>query len=1121
MLDLESSIYFMEELVSVYRNKTLPLKKRILILRPLLREFFDKLLENENRFFSTSFSKAVYLIDKYNVPAGLASEIKKIRYFTTSILNDQNFRLTEGHLYFCMKTFTDSIIFFNDELSVQIMKKNYGDFIDSLSSAELRDPEYKPKTSGLETVDYVRAVVREKVKAEKNKDKAYAVIECYSDDPGPFRFYIKGFWLDAYKTSWEGAVLNIFDVKIRKDSKGNITLFTTPHTLIVLEPDYLIDVTDIAECFQSSGPNKYLYLLKRFTGNGTSLPLLLGNVVNSCLDELLLNPEISFEEAYDKAIVSKYLQALSLAFRRPEEIKILKARAETHFENLKNIINEIDGDIISVEPSFISPDYGLQGRLDVLIEYSADENKKDIIELKSGNPPTVDLSVRTQDGVIVKTGIWHNNIAQVTCYNLLLDTVFRNRTGSSHILYSGAGDFPLRNTPNIIQKKREVLNLRNWIVALEKALIEGHYASLGKLNPSKIGNVPPFIAKHLTEFAETYISMSELEREYFHIYISFILREMQSGRNGGGDNARESGFSSLWRNGIDEKKASYSILTGLMLDEDNSDFNGLHIHFQRADEDDISSFRKGDIALIYPAPGDGVYLPAENQLLKCVIKEITPEQVIISLRNKLFSRERIINHNEWVMEADYIETSGKKLFRSVFEMMAADERKKKIFLGMKKPEFGEIKDLFVPELNANQNEIMNNALAAKDYFLIQGPPGTGKTSYMLKNIVRWLHENTDENILVLAYTNRAVDEIISALKKISPELSLLRLGSRESSEHQDCLISCIAGENSMRDVFLKVRDTRIILSTVISALTNPEIFDIKKFDIAIIDEASQVLEPHLAGILSKTVRFIMIGDEKQLPAIVTQPAKYLNIDSALPDLINLNNPASSLFERLLKCCMANNWDDAYGMLRSQARMHENIQGISNILFYNGMLETFPGNEWQISDDSIFLKNSDNRLEKMLAESRIVFFESKSGDRPKVNIYEADLAVQIIEVIRKAYGEKFSENTVGVISPFRAQCSEIRKRLPSETRDMVTVDTVERFQGSERDIIIISFAVNNEYLLRNISSETKINGTVIDRKLNVAITRAKKQLIFMGNTRILKKNPVYNELMEKIRITTFV
>lgn len=1090
--------FLCERIVAVLKADRTPAES-LRKLKIAYYELMKKLVENEKQYFSTTFSRMVFFLDKYKPPSKLDITLKKTR----RILKNINQNSTQDEVVFVAAVILDTIVFAS-KLSLpkdlQHIKNNL---------------KYQDKDIGgkmpAQTIAQSKAIISEKgdyIHGGTDKHEHSEII-IESSEYGRCRLLLYGIWKELWKYSWKGAELNLFAIKVLSEKKK--ILGTTSESIIVLEPDYLVDATEIAECFLISGMNMYLYFFKKFQRSGSGFPLVLGNMVNQCFDMLLENPDSDLESIYETALKIRPLQSFAIAIKDPEATKRLRPTLAKHFRALRKIAKEYAGMKISVEPSFISPKYGLQGRLDALIEYEEDTSRKDVIELKSGKAPNLEFSIRNPDGSRVPVGIWPNHFAQTTCYNLLLDSTFEERTGSSLILYSKDEDNPLRNSPNIIIKKQEVANCRNWIIALDNALRNNIHTIFNDFTRDRFGLKPPYIDSDLVEFSRLYRNADATERKYFNAYVSFLFREIHAAKLGNGTNNGKAGFSALWRHSLEDKTSSHEALPGLRIIPEECNLENLHLSFFISPGLAVSSsFRKGDICILYPTDGDAS--PLSRQLIKCSIRNITPEKVFLSLRNKLLDKDFFQKYTEWVIEPDYIDSTLKKQIPSLYEFFKLEKIKKDLLLGKKRPQFSKNEPDILGELNEMQQKLYSKAVNTRHYFLLQGPPGTGKTSYMLNNIVNYYYENTRSDILVLAYTNRAVDEICSALKKLSPDFPFLRLGTKESSEHEDRLISRLADKKPLRELYKDVIDTRIFCSTVSSVLANQEIFDIKKFSIAVVDEASQILEPQLVGIVSQVERFILIGDEKQLPAVVVQNGQYNKIDD--PDLleIGLKDLRNSLFERLLNNCISKGWHEAYGMLDRQARMHADIQRFPNETFYGSRLNIL-GAGWQASGMQAFNNDSSEPLEKLLASSRILFFESKPERSGKINFFEAAAAAQIALAIEKAYGDDFEEKTLGIIAPFRAQCAEIYRQLHPHLRKNVMVETVERFQGSERDVIIFSFAVNHSYQLEQVSSVTEVSGIKTDRKLNVAMTRARKHLIFLGAAGILKQSEIPSKLID--------
>jgi DNA replication ATP-dependent helicase Dna2 len=270
-----------------------------------------------------------------------------------------------------------------------------------------------------------------------------------------------------------------------------------------------------------------------------------------------------------------------------------------------------------------------------------------------------------------------------------------------------------------------------------------------------------------------------------------------------------------------------------------------------------------------------------------------------------------------------------------------------------------------------------------DYFCILGPPVPKKTRVVLKGIVNNLHRSTDENIMLLACTNRAVDEICLALQK--SDLPYIRLGksSDDSIESLDTLKNRINNEEDLKNVYDRIINQRVFVSTVSTAQQN-RIFNLKKFTTVIVDEASQLLEPDIVGLLTKFKRFILIGDEKQLPPVVTQDENLTKVGNPDLEKICLYDLSMSLFERLILNAKNNKWHKAYRTLKNQKRMHNDIAEFPNKHFYEGALAT-------VKDDSApyivtFSKNSYNKHEKILANIDMVFIESKMNQIQKKKIH---------------------------------------------------------------------------------------------------------------------------------------
>jgi superfamily I DNA and/or RNA helicase len=323
------------------------------------------------------------------------------------------------------------------------------------------------------------------------------------------------------------------------------------------------------------------------------------------------------------------------------------------------------------------------------------------------------------------------------------------------------------------------------------------------------------------------------------------------------------------------------------------------------------------------------------------------------------------------------------------------------------------------------------------------------------------------------------------------------------------------------------------VATVASLSGKLELLQLKQFQVAIIDEASQILESQLIGILSAKhqsnqnaiEKFILIGDQKQLPAIVVQGPKSSIVKDEILIQAGITDRRISLFERLFRYHENNLESNHWAMLTKQGRMHPDIARFINHEFYNGLLEIVPVHH---QEQTIFWEKYDNNhfLQNIIANRRIAFLCSTKHSKDKSfkkNTHEANLAVQLLLNIYQMYTfneKKFDPSfSVGIITPYRSQIALIRHlihQLNIPELEQITVDTVERYQGSQRDIIIYSFCVNHAQQLDLLSNIYVENGNNIDRKLNVALTRAREQMYIIGNPYFLERNVIFNQLILQLK-----
>jgi DNA replication ATP-dependent helicase Dna2 len=903
---------------------------------------------------------------------------------------------------------------------------------------------------------------------------------------------------------------NLLDVEIYDDG------LYAPSS-IVLEPDMLYTVTSIADCFGAFTSHDMGYLLKKFTAMPTSAPLIVGNIANFFLDQLIYKPSLSFKEL-TKHIFK--IDPIGLTRLNDHEIRQMIQELHVHFRVIKSVVqNQLEGINISaesglVEPSFYSAKYGIYGRLDL---FGSSPSGISIVELKSGKPFRANAY-----------GLSNTHYHQTLLYDMLIESVYGNdHKRNNFILYSKEQEKPLRYAPALKSQQREAIKARNRLYlhdrAIQKAVDPLLY--IEQYAERHLEHIKGYQKKESQLLLKAIQHLDKVERSYSNALLRFTLNEWLINKVGHSNNQRSRGLAALWTQSIEEKKEQYNILNQLTLKTNKAEEDDPILIFHHSNKTaSISNFRKGDLGVLYPFTKDTDAI-LKNQVFKVTVLSFETGRITVRLRSRQDNAKIFRQHTFWNIEHDSLDNGYSEMTRAIYEWAKTEKSYRDLILGRRCPNSYITKPIACHHsLTTEQSQIFDEIIAAEDYYLLWGPPGTGKTSVMLKEVAEHFIHHRSERILLLAYTNRAVDEICEALSAIEPVPSFLRIGSRYSTGEKflsHLLDQKTANCTSRQELIEALSNEQIYVGTVASVLGKKALFDLISFDIAIVDEASQILEHSLIGLLSRVKKFVLIGDHKQLPAVVQQDNSISQIqDPALKELgfENLNN---SLFERLFLTTKKNGWDHANGQLTYQGRMHQELMAFPSEYFYAKKLQVIPSLERLTSKLASYA--SDSILASKLSQHRLLFLPSKmdnNSESIKVNIHEAEICGEILVALLEIYRSQkktLNKQSIGIITPYRAQIARIRQTLIEKDptlMELISIDTVERYQGGARDIIIMSASMNYAFQMNALVS---LSQEGIDRKLNVALTRAREQFILIGNPNILKQNKLYNKLIVQAEI----
>lgn len=563
--------------------------------------------------------------------------------------------------------------------------------------------------------------------------------------------------------------------------------------------------------------------------------------------------------------------------------------------------------------------------------------------------------------------------------------------------------------------------------------------------------------------------------------------------------------------------------------------NQFVVEIERTEQTEIEhNFEYGRPVCFFTAKADNSikYLP-----FSAVISYVQDNKMVIVLPSAGALTD-ILQPQEIGIQLYFDETSYKTMFQALQAAIKAKGNRlahlRDVLLGKSPTSRRQLFPMRFPWLNTSQEEAVNHLLCEKEVAIVHGPPGTGKTTTLVESIHETLHR--ENQILVAAQSNTAVDWICEKL--IDRGIPVLRIGNptrvndkmlsftyeRKFESHPDYAelwsirkaIREIQGslrkksaseKDTIRNRLSRLRfratelevkidnelfdEARVVACTLVGSanrvLTN------RNFSSLFIDEAAQALEAACWIAIGKAERVILAGDHHQLPpTIKCIEAARSGLDKTLMEKVALRRP------------------EVVSLLTTQYRMHEDIMGFSSHWFYEDRLKSAPEVKYrgilEYDTPVIWYDTSACDFEE----------DQLSESQSRINKKEAELLINKLQLyIEKIGKERILDERIdfGLISPYKSQVYYIRSLIKRNAffkpfRKLITVHTVDGFQGQERDVIMISLVRANE--------NGKIGFLQDLRRMNVAITRARMKLMILGDASTLKQHPFYQSLYEYIR-----
>ena len=851
-----------------------------------------------------------------------------------------------------------------------------------------------------------------------------------------------GKWAETAEHAETGMELLVTDAE--EDEFGGETGYaTTGDSWVVLEPDFLVDVTGIRSWVQCPR----MYYLNKLSGIPLNYPVVKGTIVHEVFGDLLRGMGLA-ESVADR--VEEAGLELGLLGYEPEEVADEVRRNAAAIEGWLAQGTLSDADTWRSEFTLISPTFGLKGRADAL-------RRGTPVELKTGKNTK-------------REPRFHDKI-QAACYALMLDErgvdpdigtlLYTKNTALDRNEESGdlapAKEFSVgRGLLEFVVRERNALAAMEWRALNdpgERPTVPTGYEADAKCQYCFEQDTCMVVSGRLDQESKAGsvgTPVPDEERDYFDRFYVALEEERRE---------THAEYRKLWEQTPAERAADDRALIDLEpVSQTEIDDARWRLRARKHD-DAVSKLREGDVALV----SDGDPIGGHAELGRIV--ELGDE-VVVETDEPVELRRLDVYPSEISVD--------RSLTALHDAVLKGDPDRKDVIFGRREPSFRDAADrpADAPETYIDNNEAQNEAVSlavdAEDCALIHGPPGTGKTYTIARTIRALVAEGN--RVLLSAFTNRAVDNALEALRDQGFG-EVLRVGT-ETGVREDMQDVRLVQRGDPNAKAAELRDAPVVAAT--TAACGSRVMRECEFDVALVDEASQLTEPGTHAAINLADRFVLVGDHEQLPPVVRAE----------------NDLKTSLFQRLIEA-----YPDASVMLDRQYRMSQRIQAFASAEFYDGALR--PATPEVAGQTLADLGVDPDALAPDLTGG--VGFVDPDGERDgNRNAREAERVAAIVDAYVAA---GVDPDDVGVIAPFRAQVAEIGRRTDA------TVDTVDRFQGSSKEVIVVSLVATGD-----------LDGPIFEdhRRMNVALTRAKKQLTLVGDADALGTDPFYARMLDWAR-----